>query len=619
MRPIVTSVIALSAVLTFNVAVPASAEDGEWVHSSSLIEEPGYPDGFPHFNYVNPDAPKGGVARLSGAGPTFDTLNPILAKGVLGGGLGLIYETLFTGALDEADISGEYALIAEAKKVPADLSSVTYRLNPNAKWHDGEPITAEDVVWSFDKTIELDPRRAFYYQHVTTAEVTGEREVTFTFDQTGNRELPLIIGQMLVLPKHWWEGTDANGNPRDISKGTLEPPLGSGPYRVARVSPGQSITYERVPDFWGADLNVNIGQNNFDTIVFEYFRDRDVEFEAFKADSFDYWLENQAKRWATGYNIPAVDSGRIVKELVELEQVSGVMVGFIPNLRRPLFQDRRVRQALNYVFDFEELNRIMFFDQYDRIDSFFEGIPIGWSGLPEGKELEILETVRDQVPPEVFTEEYKNPVGDDRPKVRENLSKAIALLQEAGFTLDGNRLLDPGGKPVSFEILLNTPILEKVALSYQQKLKRIGIDVNVRPVDSAQYEARVRSRDFDMIYSGWAQSNSPGNEQLNYWGSEAADRDSSQNYAGIKDPAVDELIRRIIFSEDREELVSAVKALDRVLMANQYVIPSYTILPERIAYWNRFGHPDGYGRFSLGFPTIWWWDEDKAAATGGRS
>ncbi|MCP4381665.1 MAG: ABC transporter substrate-binding protein [Hyphomicrobiales bacterium] len=619
MRRIATSVITLSTALTLTMATLAGAADGEWVHATSLIGEPGYPEGFPHFNYVNPDAPKGGTARLSGTSPTFDSLNQILPKGVPADGLGLINESLLIRALDELNISGQYPLIAEALRVAPDYSKVSYRLNPDARWHDGEPITPEDVVWSFEKLIELNPSQGFYYQHVAGAEVTGEREVTFTFDQTGNRELPQIVGEFPILPKHWWEGTGANGKPRDIAATTLEPPLGSGPYRIASVSPGRSIAYERVPDFWGADLNTNIGQNNFDEVRYEYYRDINVEFEAFKADNFDYWLENEAKRWATGYDIPAVKSGRIKKDLVELEQVSGVMIGFIPNLRRPLFQDARVRRALNYAFDFEELNRTVFFGQYDRIDSFFEGIPIGWQGLAEGKELEILESVRAQVPPELFTQEYTNPVGGDRQKVRQNLGKAVALFQEAGYALDGNRMLDPSGNPVRFEILLNGPTLERVALPYQLALKRIGIDASVRSVDSTQFVTRVRSRDFDMIYSGWGQSNSPGNEQLDFWGSDAADRESSRNYGGIKDPAVDAIIERIIFAEDRDEQVAAVRALDRVMMWNQYVIPSYNLLPERIAYWNRFGYPDGFARFAIGFPTIWWWDEETAAATGGRS
>ncbi len=618
MRRILTSIVALAALAVPASIVTARAQDGEWVQGSSLIGKPGYAPGFAHFNYVNPDAPKGGTARLSGASPTFDTLNPILPRGVPADGLGLVYETLMMRALDEQDIAGQYPLIAEAMRVPDDISSVTYRLNPDAKWHDGEPITPEDVVWSFDKLVEINPSQGFYYQHVKKAEVTGEREVTFTFDQTGNRELPQIVGELLVLPKHWWEGKDASGKQRDIASGTLEPPMGSGPYKVASVSPGRSISYERVPDYWGANLNVNIGQNNFDTVRYEYYRDLNVEFEAFKADQFDYWSENQAKRWATAYDIPAVKDGRIKKELVDLEQVSGVMVGFVPNLRRPLFQDARVRRALNYVFDFESLNRTIFYGQYQRINSFFFGLPLASSGLPQGKELEILESVRDEVPPEVFTTEYKNPVGGDPQKVRANLGEAVKLFEEAGYHLEGNKMVDPSGKPVSFEILLNTSVIEPIALSFSQALKRIGVDARVRSVDSSQFVTRVRSRDFDMIYTGWGQSNSPGNEQLDFWGSAAADRDSSRNYAGIKDPAVDTIINRIILAKGRDEQVAAIKALDRVMMAQQYVIPSYTILPERIAYWNRFGHPEGYGKFAIGFPEIWWWDAEKAAAIGGK-
>ncbi len=533
--------LAISAMLAALAAVAAGGsaaaqEDSGWVQATSLIESPRYPPGFDHFNYVNPDAPKGGVARMSGSSPTYDTLNPILPKGVPADGLGLVYESLMMRALDEYDISGQYPQIADALRYPPDFSYVTYRINPKAKWHDGEPITPEDVVWSFNKTVEVNPSQRFYYQHVTKAEVTAPDQVTFTFDQTGNHELPQIVGELLILPKHWWEAKDANGNPRDVGESSLEPPLGSGPYKVKDMVAGRSITYERVPDFWGADLNTYKGQNNFDEVRFEYYRDLNVEFEAFKADDFDYWAENEAKRWATGYDFPAIKDDKVVKELVNLEQTSGVMVGFVPNLRRPLFQDVRVRRALNLAFDFEQLNKDIFFGQYERINSFYYGIPIGWHGLPMGRELEILNSVKGEVPPEVFTEEYKNPVGGDPQKVRDNLRQAVQLFQEAGYHLQGNQMIDPNGKPVSFEILLNGPTIERVAIPYQQSLKRIGIDVNVRSVDSSQFVTRLRSRDFDMIYAAWGQSNSPGNEQLDFWGSEAADRDSSRNYAGIKDP-----------------------------------------------------------------------------------
>jgi microcin C transport system substrate-binding protein len=596
----------------------ASAQEPacEWQHGSSLTDTPRYPPDFPHYNYVNPDAPKGGTARLSGTSPTFDTLNPILPKGVPADGIGLVFESLMTSAFDEFDISGQYGQIADGVCAPADYAWVTYRINADAKWHDGTPITTDDVVWSFNKLVELNPSQANYYAHVTKAEATGEREVTFTFDETGNRELPHIVGQLIVLPKHWWEGTDAKGKQRSIGESTLEPPLGSGPYKVGAAVPGRSISYERVPDFWGADLNTNIGQNNFDTVRYEYYRDLTVEFEAFKGGEFDYWAENEAKRWETGYDFPAAKDGRVKKEFVELEQVSGVMVGFIPNLRRPLFQDERVRRAFNLAFDFEELNRTIFFGQYDRINSFFYGLPIGWKGLPEGKELEILETVRDKVPPEVFTAAYRNPVNDTPDAVRANLREAVRLMNEAGYKLDGGRMVGPDGKQVEVELLLNGPVIERVAIPYQQSLERIGIKMTIRTADSSQFVNRLRSRDFDLVYSGWGQSNSPGNEQLDYWGSEAADQESSRNYAGIKDPAVDALIQKIIFAADRDELIAATRALDRVMMAEQYVIPSYTILADRIAYWDRFGHPDPYPRFTIGFPTVWWWDADKAAKIG---
>jgi microcin C transport system substrate-binding protein len=540
-----------------------------------------------------------------------------LPKGVAADGLGLIYQQLFTAAMDEYDIGGAYGEIADAVRHPADFSYVTYRINPNAKWHDGEPITADDVVWSFDKTVELDESRRNYYRHVVKAEKTAPDQVTFTFDEAGNRELPHIVGEMLVLPKHWWEGTDANGKQRNIGESTLEPPLGSGAYKVGQVLPGRSITYERVPDFWAANLNTSIGTNNFDKVRFEYFRDLNVEFEAFKADQFDYWAENESKRWNTAYDFPAINAGKVKKETVTLEQVSGVMVGFVPNLRRPLFQDARVRKAFNYVFNFEELNRTVFFNAYERINSFYYGLPLAASGLPEGQELEMLNSVKDLVPAEVFTTPYVSPDNGDPQKVRQNLMKAIALMKDAGYTLQGNKMVGKDGKQVTVELLLNGPTIERVATPYQQWLEKIGIAMTIRTVDSSQFIERLRTRDFDMIYTGWGQSNSPGNEQLDQWGSAAADRDNSQNYAGIKDPAADKLIQRIILAKDRAEQTAAVKALDRVMMANLYVIPSYTYLPERIAYWDRFGHPDPYPKFVIGFPTVWWWDAAKAAKTGG--
>ncbi len=590
----------------------AFAEHDDWHHGTALIGSPRYPANFERFDYVNPDAPKGGIARLADNG-SFDTLNPILPKGDTPLGLGLMYDSLMTSALDEQ--SSMYGQIAEGLRFPADYSSVTFRLRPEARWHDGEPITPGDVVWSFNQAVAINPSQRFYYQHVTKAEVSGEREVTFSFDQTGNRELPHIVGQILVLPQHWWEGKGAKGKDRSIESGTLEPPLGSGAYRIKSVSPGKTIVYERVEDYWGAALPVSIGHNNLDEVRYESFLDATVEFEAFKSDIFDWRNENEAKRWATGYEFPAVRKSQVIREEFENPyRDAGVLVGFIPNLRREQFADWRVRRAINFAFDFEELKRTIFFGQYDRIDSFFYDLPLKSSGLPEGKELEILESVRDLVPEAVFTTPYTNPVAGDPQKVRANLRSAIGLLREAGYALQGNKQVHKDtGKTLDFELLLNGPTIERVALPLQLNLKKIGIEMRVRSVDTPQYINRVRSRDFDMIYTGWAQSSSPGNEQLDLWGSKAANSETSRNYAGINDAGVDALIQRVIFTKDRDELIAATRALDRVLLHNHFVIPSYTLRKARIARWDRYSHPETLPAFAIGFPEVWWWDEEKAA------
>ena len=607
----------VAVVLAVLMAGPALAQDAApkvWRHGSTLMEQLKYPEGYRHFDYVNTEAPAGGLVRLSSMG-SFDTFNPILPQGEPADGIGLVYETLMTPSLDETSTS--YGQLAEALSWPDDYSSVSFRMNPRARWSDGQPVTAEDVVWSFNKLVELNPNSANYYANVTGAEVTAPGEVTFSFDQTGNRELPNIMGQLIVMPQHWWEGTDANGKPRDISRSTLEPPMGSGPYKLASFNAGVSVTYERDPGYWGLEEPFNVGQNNFGTVRYDYYRDDTAEFEAFKGDQFDWWDENVAIRWQNNYDFPAVQEGRVVKELFENNyRDSGVMVGFIPNLRRPLFQNEALRQAMLYAFDFEELDRLRFFGQYDRINSFFFGTELASSGLPEGEELEILESVKDLVPPGVFTTEYANPVNGDPTKLRANLRTANEILTNAGYTLEGTQLMDPEGQPVSFEILLNGPVIQPIATAFVTNLKRLGMNASIRTVDSAQYIERVRKRDFDVMYSGWLQSLSPGNEQRFFWGSEAADQDDSSNFAGIKDPAVDALIEKVIFADDRETLVAATRALDRVLLAHHYVMPTYTLRRSRIARWDRFSHPDALPEFSIGFPTVWWYDEAKAAKTG---
>ena len=603
--------LALTAIAALS---PALAQEKVWEHATSLIGEPKYPPGFEKFDYVNPDAPKGGLVRLSQMGG-FDTFNPILPQGEAVTGLGFVYETLTTDSDDE--ISTQYGALAEAWTHPDDYSSVTFRMNPRAKWHDGQPVTAEDVVWSFNKIIELNPSQANYYANVTKAEVTAPGEVTFTFDQTGNRELPHIMGQLLILPQHWWEGTDANGKPRDIGASTLEPPLGSGPYRLESFSPGRSVTYQRVPDYWGANEGFAVGHNNFDQIRHEFFLDTTAEFEGFKGDAFDWWDENIALRWQSGYDFPAVQDGRVIKETFENPyRSSGLMVGFVPNLRHEMFQNEALREAMLYAFDFEELDKLRFFGQYERISSYFYGTELAAPSLPEGEELEILNSIKDLVPAKVFTTPYQNPVNGDPQKLRANLRTALDILTAAGYTLSGNSLLDPAGKPVAFEILLNGPTIEPIATSFQSNLQKIGIAATIRTVDSPQYIERISTRDFDMIYTGWVQSLSPGNEQRDFWGSGAANQDDSRNYAGIADPGVDALIDKIIFADDRETLIAATHALDRVLLAHHYVTPSYSLRKARIARWDRFSHPENLPEFSIGFPSIWWYDEAKAAKTG---
>ncbi len=594
---------------------PLAAQEARWRHGAGLLEEPKYPEGFKHFDYVNPNAPKGGLVRL-GAQGTYDSFN-IAVAGVKGSpeqGLGLVYETLTTSSLDEPSTS--YGLLAEAFSYPEDYGSVTFRLRPQARWHDGKPVTADDVIFSFDTLKANSPTYAFYYANVTKAEKTAEREVKFTFNQTGNRELPQIMGQLLVLPKHWWEGTASDGRKRDVTQTTLEPPLGSGPYRIKSFEAGRNATYERVKDYWGADLNVNVGQNNFDEIRYEYYRDATVLLEAFKGDRIDFRTENSARNWATGYNFPAREDGRVVLEEFPL-RATGVMQAFVPNLRRDKFKDQRVRRALNLAFPYEEINKTIFSGQYERIASYFHGLELASSGLPEGQELAILESLRDKVPASVFTTAYANPVSDSPEAIRNNLREADRLLREAGWELKGRQRVNAKGETLTIELLGDSPNDERVFLPYKASLDRLGIVTSVRTVDDVQFVNRVRSFDFDIVSTVWAESLSPGNEQREYWGSQAAQREGSRNLAGIADPGIDALIDRVIFAKDRAELVAATKALDRVLLAHDYVIPQWTYLKQRTARWNRYSHPEAMPRYGgAAFPTIWWYDEARAAKTG---
>ncbi|MEE4235803.1 MAG: extracellular solute-binding protein [Anderseniella sp.] len=588
----------------------ARAAEPQWRHGLSLFGNLKYPEGFEHFDYVNTDAPKGGRARVFSLG-SFDSLNPFTFKGSAAGIVGQTFDTLMDAALDEA--GSEYALIAEAVKKPDDFSWVTYRINSQARFHDGTPITPEDVIWSLEALKGAHPFYNSYYANVSATEQTAGNEVTFRFNQSGNRELPQIVGQIPVLSKAWWTGKNDKGETRDINSTTLEAPLGNGAYRIAEVKPGTSITLERVKDYWAADLPVNRGKNNFDEIFVIYYRDNTIAMEGFKGDEYDFRAESSSKDWATSYDFPAAKRGDVLKEEIYLKNPDG-MQAYVFNTRRERFADAKVRQALNFAFDFEWANQNLFFGQYVRTASYFANSELAWSGLPEGKELDILNEVKDQVPAEVFTAQYTNPSYATPQDKRNNLRTAAKLLSEAGWSVGNDRMLRNGaGQAFEIEFLLVSPLFERVVLPYVSQLELLGIKSTVRTIDSAQYERRVQAFDYDCIVGSWGQSLSPGNEQRNFWGSEAADREGSRNFVGIKNPAVDKLIDRIIFAKDREELVAACRALDRVLLWNHYVVPMWNIPYERIAFWNRFGRPEKLPDHSLGFPAIWWWDEAKAA------
>ena len=603
---------------TWTSRAEAQTASPAWRHGVSKFGDLNYPSGFKQFDYVNPNAPKGGAASQIALG-TYDNFNPVVAgiKGALVLGNDLIYDTLLVAALDE--VSSVYGLLAEEVTYPDDFSSTSYRLRAEAKWHDGKPITPDDVIFSYNAFKKLSPQVAASYRQVVKAEQTGDREITFAFEGTGNRELPQIVGQLTILPKEWWESADKEGKKRSIGETTLEPPLGSGPYRIKEFSPGHNIVYERVKNYWGRNLNVNIGRDNFDELRFEYFRDATSAMEAFKSNTIDWRTENSAKNWATGYDFAAINEKSVILEEFPINNM-GVMQAFAFNIRRDKFKDPRVWLAFNYAFDFEELNRQIFFGQYKRITSYFEGTELAATGLPTGQELELLETVRDKVPAEVFTMPYTNPTGGNPAAVRSNLREAIRLFKEAGYEVHDQKIVNgKTGEPFAVEFLANNPLFERIFLFYKPSLERLGITVLVRTVDGTQYENRMRNWDFDIITFAWGESLLPGNEQRGYWGSRAADQPGSNNVIGINNPAVDTMIEKVILAKTRDDLIAATKALDRVLLWNHYVAPQWGYTKLRTARWNRFSRPDPLPKYGISaFPTLWWWDADKAAKTGGK-
>ena len=585
-----------------------STDAGACRHAVSLVGAPKAAADFKQFDWVNPDAPKGGTVRQFAEG-TFDTLNPFSDKGTKAAGIGMIFDTLMAASPDEP--STNYGLIAECVSYPDDFSSATFKLRPEAKFHDGSAVTPDDVVFSLDQVKKVSSLYAFYYKNVTKAEKTGEHEVTFTFDAKGNRELPMIVGELSVLSKAYWEGKDASGTPRDLSKTTVEPPLGNGAYKIKFVETSRKITLERVTDYWAKDLPVMRGQYNFDTLEWTYYRDRTPAFEDFKSGRLDIWAENQAGAWATAYDFDALKKGLVKKEALPIDRVAP-MQAFVFNTRRKQFQDARVRQAFNLLFNFEETNKKLFYDLYVRVGSFFENSELRSKGLPEGRELEILNEIKSDIPPEVFTAEWKNPVNKEQGDFRKNQQAAMKLFNAAGWTLGQDRVLkNAGGEPFVAEFLIDNDTFQRIILPYIKDLEVFGIKASVRVVDSSQYKQREDKRDFDIIVDNFAQSLSPGNEQRQFWGSAAADKDASRNTAGIKSPAVDKLIDKIVFAKDRAELVAATKALDRVLLWNFYVVPHWHYPYERLATWDMFGRPAQLPSQTSAPMQVWWMDAAK--------
>ncbi len=571
-------------------------------HALSLLGEPRYPPDFTHFSYVNPDAPKGGEVTLAAIG-SYDSFNPFIVRGVAAAGIGNLWMTLLKSSQDEA--STEYANLAEWVEIARDGTWVAFELNAKAVWHDGRPITAEDVVWTFN-TLRQSGRPFYraYWGDVTEAVAESPRRALFRFRDGANRELPLILGQLMILPKHWWEG-------RDFTRPLLEPPLGSGAYRIGSFEAGRTVTYRRVEDWWAKDLPSEKGTDNFDVMRYEYFRDATVAFEAFRAGQIDFRSENVARDWATGYDFPARRRGLVKLEEIRHELPTG-MQAFAMNIRRPIFQDRRVREALMLAFDFEWSNRNLFFDAYARTSSFFSNSELASSGLPQGEELVLLERFRGRVPEEVFTAEFTLPVTDGSGNNRDNLRRALTLLQQAGWTVRNQRLVNARGEQFSFEMLLSSPTFERVALPYAQQLQRLGIEMRTRTVDTAQYQARTDSFDFDMTVDVFGQSLSPGNEQRDYWTCEKAKLDGSRNSIGVCDPVVDELVELVINAADREQLITRTRALDRVLLWGHYVVPHWHSRVFRVAFWDKFDRPATPPRYGLGFDT-WWVDRAREA------
>ncbi len=589
--------------------IAAGADDHRvWHTSTSLIGKSKYQDGFTHYDHVNPDAPKGGTLNAAANG-TFDSFNPFIVKGSPAAGVtyqgGLLWDKMMSGSVDESSTS--HPLIAEAFTYPDDYSSVTYRLDKRARWHDGKSITPADVKWSIETLKEHSPQYNRYFADVKEVKIDNAREITFFFAKKNNRELPFIIGDLPVLPKHWWEAKNSKGEKRDFTKSSLEVPLGSGPYKIASFKAGSSIIWERVKDYWAKDTPTRKGRFNFDHRKYVYFKDPNAIWEAFKKGNFeDIRAENRAEYWARRYTFPAFKAGDIKKQLFD-ENSGFTMQGWVLNTRREQFSDRRVRKALTWAMNFEQMNKTLFFDQYTRTNSYFGGTELQSKGLPEGLELEILSEYKDKLPAELFTETFQLPVYKTRSDDRKFLKIALDLLKQAGWESRGGKLVSTkSGKQFKLEILGYSPTSEKVNAPWINNLRRLGIDATFRVIDTSQYIQRISNFNYDAASLVTQQTQSPGNEQREYWSSKAADQKGSRNYMGVKNPVVDALVEKIIYAKDRAELIASSRALDRVLLFGYYTVPQWYLSKDRMAYWDKFGIPMPQPSYVGHDPESWW-------------
>jgi microcin C transport system substrate-binding protein len=572
-------------------------------HALALHGQPKYAAGFKNYDYVNPNAPKGGTLVNYAIG-TYDNFNRYAQRGLSAVGSTAFYDTLMTASEDEIQVY--YGLIAEKVEYPEDFSWIVFHLNPRARFQDGKPITAEDVVFSFNKFLTQGvPQFKQYYAKVDKAEALDARRVRFSLKEP-DKELAISLAGLSILPKHYWES-------RNFSEPLTEIPVGSGAYTVSDYRIGQYVVYKRLPDYWGKDLPVNKGQLNFDFLRYDYYKDETVALEAFKAGEYDLRVENVAKYWATLYSGPAFDAGYIKKEEIPHEIPQG-MQALVFNIQRPIFQDRRVRMALNYALDFQWMNKNLFYGQYTRTRSYFQNTKYEAKGLPSKEELAILEPIRDKIPPEVFTRQYDPPVTDGSGNIRPQIRAALALLKEAGWEIRNEKLTNlKSGQPMEFELLMYESTMEPIVTAVQKNMERLGITMKIRLVDTTQYVNRLRERDFDMISGGYDANFYPSSDLKIIWRSDYIDY--TWNTAGVQDPAVDYLIDGIVAHQnDDQALLYWGRALDRVLTWNHYVIPEWHLSKFRVAYWDKFGRPplDKRPKYSLGDGT-WWYDPAKAA------